>query len=184
MTLSELITDYGYPVILIGTFLEGETILVIGGFAAHLGYLRLPWVILAAFAGTVGGDQLFYFLGRRHGEWLLTRRPRWKPRVERIKPLVGRYRIPIILLFRFFYGVRTVTPFALGMQGVPVGLFLPLNLIGAVLWALCFGMTGYLFGHALELILGDLRLVEEWILLVLALGGAGVWLAHRLRQRQ
>ena len=42
------------------TFLEGETILVLAGLAAHQGYLVLTWVILAAFLGSLCGDQLFF----------------------------------------------------------------------------------------------------------------------------
>ena len=51
MDLQSIIENYGYAAILIGTFLEGETILVLAGLAAHQGYLVLTWVILAAFAG-------------------------------------------------------------------------------------------------------------------------------------
>jgi len=40
--LQSIIENYGYAVILLGTFLEGETILVLGGVAAHQGYLALP----------------------------------------------------------------------------------------------------------------------------------------------
>ncbi len=64
MTLESFIQTYGYLALLVGTFLEGETILVLAGFAAHLGYLNLPWVILVAFVGTLSGDQLFFYLGR------------------------------------------------------------------------------------------------------------------------
>ena len=35
--LESLLTTYGYPILVIGTFLEGETVLVLGGLAAHLG---------------------------------------------------------------------------------------------------------------------------------------------------
>lgn len=35
MSLEELISTYGYAAGGIGTFLEGETILILGGFAAH-----------------------------------------------------------------------------------------------------------------------------------------------------
>ena len=63
MTIEYLIQTYGYVAILVGTFLEGETVLVLGGLAAHQGYLQLPGVMLAAFAGTLIGDQLFFFLG-------------------------------------------------------------------------------------------------------------------------
>ncbi|SPD74464.1 hypothetical protein PITCH_A230150 [uncultured Desulfobacterium sp.] len=37
MSLEEIISTYGYAAIVAGTFFEGETILVIGGFAAHRG---------------------------------------------------------------------------------------------------------------------------------------------------
>ena len=60
MDLQSIIENYGYAAILIGTFLEGETILVLAGLAAHQGYLVLSWVILAAFVGSLCGDQLFF----------------------------------------------------------------------------------------------------------------------------
>ena len=46
MTLESLIDTYGYLAILVGTFFEGETILVLGGLAAYREYLGLPWVNL------------------------------------------------------------------------------------------------------------------------------------------
>jgi membrane protein DedA with SNARE-associated domain len=54
------------PGILVGAFLEGETLLVIAGFLAHRGYLGLPFVIAAAFAGTLAGDQLYFHIGRMY----------------------------------------------------------------------------------------------------------------------
>jgi len=81
-TLESLIETYGYLAILIGTFLEGETILVLGGFAAHRGYLALPWVILAAFIGSLCGDQLFFYLGRKHSQMILAKRQSWQSRIE------------------------------------------------------------------------------------------------------
>jgi len=79
MTLESIVDTYGYVAVLLGTFLEGETILVLGGFAAHRGYLALPGVILAAFIGSLCGDQLFFFLGRRHSQAVLARRPHGRP---------------------------------------------------------------------------------------------------------
>ena len=58
MSLEHLIDAYGYLAILAGTFLEGETILILGGVAAKLGYLDLPWVIVCGFTGSLIGDQL------------------------------------------------------------------------------------------------------------------------------
>jgi len=50
--LESFLAKYGYIAILLGTAFEGETIMIMGGFSAHRGYLRLlPWVVLAGFVG-------------------------------------------------------------------------------------------------------------------------------------
>lgn len=58
MTAESELIKYGYAALAVGTFLEGETILVIAGFLAHRGYLSMDLVILSAFLGTFFGDQL------------------------------------------------------------------------------------------------------------------------------
>lgn len=95
--LEPLLKTYGYWAILIGTFAEGETILILGGFAAKLGYLALPWVILSAFVGSLCGDQLFFYLGRTHSRWFLARRPLWKERVNKAQRLLERFQTPLAL---------------------------------------------------------------------------------------
>lgn len=42
MTLSQWLSHYGYRAVFIGGILEGETILILAGFAAHQGYLSFP----------------------------------------------------------------------------------------------------------------------------------------------
>ena len=173
--MQELLQQYGYLAILLGTFLEGETVLILAGFAAHRGYLGLTWVILAAFAGTFMGDQLFFYLGRRHSVYLINRRPGWKPRIKKVQRLIQKYQILIILGFRFLYGMRTITPFGLGMSQVSWQMFVPLNLLGALLWAVVFGSAGYLFGQAMETLLGDLKHYEYRLFALLIAGGILFW---------
>jgi len=177
------IQHYGYLAVLIGTFLEGETILILAGFAAHRGYLDLYWVVAAAFTGTLLGDQLFYFIGRRHSQTLLKWRPAWQPRVEKAERLIKKHQILVIIGFRFVYGMRTVTPFALGISGVPARLFVPLNIIGALVWAAVFGSAGYLFGKILEHNLGTLKRFEVSVMIGIALIGGIIWLVRFLRSR-
>lgn len=71
MTFESLIKEFGYLAVFVGTFLEGETILVVAGFAAYETYLELPLVILFAFLGSLFGDQLYFFIGRYKGQSLL-----------------------------------------------------------------------------------------------------------------
>lgn len=184
MSLEHLIDAYGYPAVLLGTFLEGETILILGGIAAKLGYLHLPWVIVCGFAGSLIGDQLAFFLGRWRGQSWLQRRPAWQLRAARVTDIVERHRIPVILGFRFLYGLRNLTPFVLGMSRVPVAQFALLNVIGAGLWAGAIGILGYSLGHAADWLLGDIRRYELELLVAVALLGGLFWAVHALsRQR-
>ncbi len=184
MSIEALIAQYGYIAVLLGTLLEGETVLVLGGFAAHRGYLSLPGVIAAAFVGAFTGDQLFFWLGRRHGSRLLERRPGWQRRLGQARQLLERHRRPVMLLFRFIYGVRAATPFALGLGTTPYRQYLVYTLGGGLLWSIVVGTGGYLFGHALEILLGDLRRYERGIFLVLAAVALVVWLSRRLSSRR
>lgn len=59
--MEQLLNDYGYLALFIGTFLEGETILVLAGIAAAHDFLDLKTVIIVAFIGSYCGDQLWYF---------------------------------------------------------------------------------------------------------------------------
>ena len=182
-TLEPLIEDYGYWVILLGTFLEGETVLILGGFAAHLGYLEMPWVVLCAFAGTLGGDQFFFYLGRRHARETLARYPSWRARIERVHSLLKRYHKPLLLIYRFLYGLRSVIPFAIGLTRIPAGQFLAFSLFGAAVWATAIGTGGYLFGSAMELLLADIKRYETAAMAAVAVIGSLGWGVYALRRR-
>ncbi len=174
-----LIQDYGYWAILIGTFLEGETILILGGVAAHMGLLDLWLVILAAFCGSSAGDQLYYFIGRWKGPALLDRFPRWKGPAAKAEEHIHRHQNLIILSFRFFYGLRNVTPFMLGICRVAVSRYVPLNLAGAAIWAVAFALLGHVFGEATARLLGHdaaMYLIGGLILI-----GLGFWAWRRWR---
>src|SRR5262245_6203405 len=90
MSIETIIAQFGYPALVIGLLFEGETVLVLGAFMAHRGYLNLPLVILIGFLVTFASDQFFFWLGRTKGNRFLETRPSWKPNVERAKQLLHR----------------------------------------------------------------------------------------------
>ena len=98
--------------------------------------------------------------------------------------MVQRHRLLIILTFRFLYGLRTVTPFVLGASGINPFLFLFLNAVGAFLWAASVGVSGYLFGHVFESVIGRVEKYELWAFIALAVVGALVWGLYWFRRRQ
>ncbi|MEO8332574.1 MAG: DedA family protein [Gallionella sp.] len=175
MSLSGLIADYGYVALFVGALLEGETLLILAGFAAHQGYLQLHWVIIIALIGGFLGDQFYFWLGRWRAAWVLSRFKRFAPVFERTNALIERYNEVLIVAVRFLFGLRTVGPIAFGMSKVSAWRFVFFNALGATIWAVTIGGAGFLFGQAMELWLHDLKRVEEALLFAILCGGMVFW---------
>lgn len=145
---SELLKEYGYFVILIWTFLEGETIVIIAGWlSASIGLT--PWLIaLCAFGGSFLSDQVMFSLGKYKGEPVLKHFPRVAKNMTKAAVLFKKYDTALILGFRFIYGVRNITPIMLGISGVSHKKFFVLNIIGASIWAVTFTYGGLYVGKA------------------------------------
>jgi len=99
--------------------------------------------------------------------------------------LLRRYDTWFIMSFRFIYGVRNLSSFAIGMSGVAPLRFLVLNFIAAGVWALSFAGFGYVFGEALEAMLGDIARTFGLVMLgVFVLIVSILTLVHKLQQRR
>jgi membrane protein DedA with SNARE-associated domain len=188
--LKHIIDHYGYLALFIGTFLEGETILLLAGFAAHSPdfHLDLFWVIVVAFAGSLSGDQTAFFVGRYWGKKLMLRNEKWRSRAERVHAMLRKYHEILILSFRFFYGLRNLTPFVLGSSDIHARKFFLLNAVGAAVWAVVFALVGYAFGSLLENVLikliDNVHHVEMAVLGLAVLLALAVWLRKLLRRRK
>ena len=159
--LEILIARWGYLAIALGAFFEGEAVLLIGGAVAHRGLLSLPLVLLAAFAGSVAGDQLWFQLGRRWGRPFLERRPSWKARAAKVQTQFEKHGDWFVFGFRFIYGIRTVTPALLGTSQYSAARFACLNLLGGALWAAAVGGAGWGLGAAVASALQRAARIEE-----------------------
>ncbi|HMK60843.1 MAG TPA: DedA family protein [Dissulfurispiraceae bacterium] len=183
--LASLIKAYGYWALLVGTFLEGETILMLGGLSAQLGYLDLSVVMVVAFIGSFSGDQLYFIAGRLKGAELLSKHPKWHSKVSRVHHYLEKYHDLIMLSFRFVYGIRIMTPFVLAMNPrVKTWRFVVLNAIGALIWSIVVAGGGFLFGHALEIVLNDIKHYEQAVMIAIASIGIALWLFHKYRSRK
>ncbi len=181
MNLSDLSDTYGYWAVFGWTLIEGESLLALAGLAAQQGYLELHTVIAVAVIGSFIGDQGWFFLGRYQGPKFLARHPKFAPRVARAHELLERYQTPLILGVRFLYGLRAVLPFVIGMSRISTLKFQVLNFIGAVIWSATIASAGYLFGNAIEYMIGDIQRYEKYVLAAVAIGGLLVWWYSRRR---
>jgi membrane protein DedA with SNARE-associated domain len=170
-----LLSEYGYHIILLWTFLEGETIVIIAGWLSpHLG-LR-PWLIaLCAFIGSFMSDQVMFSLGKYKGPAILRYFPRLEKNMDKAKCLFKKYDTALILSFRFIYGVRNITPIMLGISGVSHKKFFILNFIGAGVWAATFTYGGYFAGLAFQKAMTYFGKGILFILLAGIVGALALW---------
>jgi membrane protein DedA with SNARE-associated domain len=182
MTLVEFVSTYGYVAVLAGTLLEGESILLLAGFAAHQGHLSLELVLLVAFIGGTIGDQVFFWIGRRWGGQLLERSPLARARTARVGLLLQRWDAALVFGIRFMYGLRIAGPIAMGALGVSSTRFAVFNALGAAVWAVLIGGAGYLLGHSLQAWLGDIERYEGVIFWGALAAIALAFVAHRAVQ--
>lgn len=185
MGIESYILHYGYLVIILTTFFGGEEFLMLAGFLAHRGYLAVPLIVLSGFTGSLAADQLYFVLGRKKGMAFLNNHPSWMTRAKRIRTLLRQHQNLVILLFRFVYGIRAVTPVLIGMSYVSPLKFFVLNALGAILWAAALTSLGYFFGQAAELLLDDVKKYEIIIVgFILVVGLSMVLIEYRAAKKE
>ncbi|UAK23248.1 DedA family protein [Sphingomonas nostoxanthinifaciens] len=174
MAIDTIIAHYGLLAIFAGAGIEGEAVVITGGVLAHQGLLSLPGVALAAAAGSCCVDQIWFFLGRRFRDhpWIqaMTKRPAFARALRELE----RRPTGFIFAFRFIYGLRTVSPIAIGVSTVPARRFIPLNILAAALWAPLIAGLGFVFGKMLDPWLHDLRGVVLGVMAAVIVVSAGV----------
>ena len=160
--LQELLSRWGYGVIFGGMLLEnaglplpGETITLVGGYAAGSGQLNLLGVMGAAASGAILGDNIGYWIGRRAG-WPLMERLGRLLRIspERLEKLQEGFRSnagKAVLLGRFVAVLRVLAGPMAGAVGMPYRRFLLCNSLGAVLWSGSMVSLAWLGGRWLPL---------------------------------
>jgi len=182
-----LIENYGYVATFAGSVIEGESLLILSGLAAHRGYLSFPLVVLVGALGGAIGDMAFFLLGRYYGSALLARFPRFAPAADHVHAMIERHPVATILAVRFMYGLRTAGPAIIGTTRVPLLTFAMLNAAGALGWSACWAGAGYVLGKAAEHLLGDLARFERELFgaaIVLVVFGVVAYHIWRTRERR
>jgi membrane protein DedA with SNARE-associated domain len=157
-SLQEVIGRWGYVVIFAAMLLEnaglplpGETVTLLGGYAAGSGQLNILGVMGAAVGGAVLGDNIGYWVGRRLGWGLILKVGRWlgqsPAQLEKLRDQFLRHAGKSVLLGRFVAVLRVVAGPMAGAVGMPYPKFLLCNVVGATLWATTMVSLAWLGGR-------------------------------------
>ena len=172
LDIGTLVQTWGYPMVVVGTALQGDAVLLICGFLAHQGHLNVWLVWITGTLAAMAGDVIYFFLGWRYGEKVLNKLPGMaKTSLAWARDVVNRHPSRVMIFMRYFFGLRMAMPIVCGMSTIRFGRFLRYNIFSSVLWAGIFVWIGYLFGLAAKRFVGQVEKFEVIFTVVLAVVG-------------
>lgn len=141
--------------LLVGFFLPGDSLLFVTGTLLQQGVFHINiFVILPIlFAASALGNSLGYYLGKKYGRSLFTKK---KSRILRedylrqAEEFYNKYGQLAVLLAMFVPIVRAFAAFVAGLANMPYKKFLPYNLAGVGLWVTSFTLLGYAAGDVIK----------------------------------
>ena len=170
MDIRTLAETIGYPAAALGILIEssgipfpGELTLVAVAAYAGSGHLNIVIVIVLGALGAIVGGDIGYLIGLRGG----------RPFIER---LLSIFRLEVghlaqaemffahhgdktILVGRFILGLRTWASVFAGVAHMPFWRFQLYSVLGAVPWAILWGIVGYTLGNNWPLLMSVVKTV-------------------------
>lgn len=171
-----------------GLLVPGETIVIFSGYLASQGILELDDCLWVIALGAMIGDSIGYEMGKRldrtyfeHHKRLLFLR---KEHLKRAENYFERHGGKTVFLGRFIGFLRAFAPFVAGMSRMPYNVFLTFNVLGGVLWTICFTLLGYYFGHSWKVIESWAGKIGLLLFLAILLVGAFIYLFKELTKQK
>lgn len=177
--LHQALVTYGPIAVFLGAAFEGQMAVIAGGFLAHQQLISLWLSLVCAAAGSCLIDQGLFLAGRRFRGARYVVRVAQTPAFAKALEFIERFPISYIFAFRYLFGLRMVSPIAIGVSKIGALRFTLLNLASAIVWAAVFTLMGYWFGQTIESTFGRYKGFRHH-LTVAAVVLAGVFVVFHL----
>jgi undecaprenyl-diphosphatase len=159
-----LLDHWGYIIIfvsaivetlpIIGTFIPGHTIIILGGLLAKLGVFKIEAVLFAAAFGVIVGDLLAYYIGRKFGYDFVIRYGKYfflnEGKYQKTKDMVSEHTGKALIVGRFSPFTRALAAFLAGIYKIKFTKFNFYSIIGGVSWSTLSVLLGYILGQGFE----------------------------------
>lgn len=191
------VSDFGYIIVFLATFLEnsfflgllvpGETLVILAGFYAAQGKLNLYCLISIVFVGAILGDNLGYFFGRwgeknflkKYGKHLFIT----EDRLKYSRDYFEKNGAKTVFMARFTAVLRALAAFTAGASKMKYHRFFLYDFLGALVWAIGVPLLGYFFGanwRVIHQFLGDIGVV---LLIIFILVGLKMYNKKKLKDK-
>lgn len=136
--------------LLFGIIFPGDTLLFAAGFIAASGQASIvPLLVVIVIASVLGG-QAGYFIGRRYGPKILTKKDGIFFRheyIEKSEKFYEEHGGKTIMFARFIPVVRTFAPVVAGVGRMDLKKFALFNILGSAFWGISITLAGYYLGQ-------------------------------------
>jgi membrane protein DedA with SNARE-associated domain len=191
MDVRSIADAIGYPAAALGILVEssgvpfpGELTLVAVAAYAGTGHLNIVVVILLGALGAIAGGDIGYFIGLRGGrpflEKVLSVFRLEVGHLAQAEMFFAHHGDKTILVGRFILGLRTWASVFAGVAHMPFWRFQAYSVLGALPWAILWGVVGYLLGNNWPLLTTILK-ASGYGGLALLVGVVVIYLAVRTR---
>lgn len=180
----QYVQQWGYLIVFVVAFSEnslflgaiapGEIMALLAGYYSAMGIIdwriALPLIVI----GSVLGDNVGFFLGRKLGKKWLEKIGRWfgyrEGKIEFAEGFWSEHGGRSVFFARFIAVARTFVPFLAGTSKLQYKKFLKYDTVGAIIWAAIHIALGYYFGEnirALESTIGDIGILLLVIFIII-----------------
>lgn len=155
-TAQQLIEQFGYWALLIGTFAEGEAVFIAAAALAAAGVLE-PWKVVAVAAiGAFVGHIFFFAVGRWRGMQIINSFEFLKSHYPKANKVLDHYAHWSIFMFQYLYGTRLVAAIMFGTSTIAFWRFFLLQIVNCITWAIVIYAAGHFLG------LAALQIIEHY----------------------
>lgn len=184
-SIKDFYGTYGYPLVffgalfeatfLIGLYLPGATVVLLGAALSRTGVLEFPLVFILGTFGLCTGYSINYFLGR-YGWYHILGQVGLKKGVELAKDRLTKHGDKAIFLGFIHPSSASLLSTAAGITRMPLKRFLSLSFTVQLFWSGFWGGLAYHFGFPL------VEFLLKYFIFVL-LGVGAVWIISKLLKR-
>ncbi len=157
-TLIELVQSYGLWVIFlitlfqsIGLPLPAFAILIVTAAVTPSNTIDISSLLMTATLGSLSGDILLYFAGKKLGTSILGKMCRISLSpdscVKSSGDIFNRYGPPALIVLKFVPGLSTLAPVVAGVYAMPIFSFITFSLIAAGFYSIAAVSLGVLFSQ-------------------------------------
>ena len=180
---SPLLAHAGYGAVMLAVGIEsmgipfpGETTLIAAAaYAGSTHKLNIVFVVAAAAAGAIIGDNIGFWIGREIGLRLLIRYGKYirmtERRIKLGQYLFQRYGGTVVFFGRFVAVLRALAAFLAGTNRMTWPRFLVFNAAGGIVWAGVYGFGAYALGTQIHRLAGPVGAALGAVALVLIVCG-------------